>query len=163
MGVIAATRATAVTRAAAVTGPARTTTASLAEVTDLTIELGLPLWCESEQAFMQALRLALPRLLPVKLFRQVPGRHKVHRGGVMQGAPVGASDLTGYVVGSARRIELEVKHGVGRLRPEQRRWIEVCAADGVLALVVTYDPRGDTATNILVSAAQLAAALAGGA
>lgn len=139
------------------------TAPTLADVLAIGGGLGLPLVCESEQAFMQALRLALPRLLPVKLFRQVPGRHKVHRGGVMQGAPVGASDLTGYVLGSARRIELEVKHGAGKLRPEQRRWIEVCAADGVLALVVSYDPRGDTATNILASAAQLAAAITGGA
>lgn len=138
------------------------TAPTLADVMAIGGELGLPLVCDSEQAFMQVLRLALPRLLPVKFFRQVPGRHQVHRGGVMQGAPVGAADLTGYVIGPGRRIELEVKHGAGKLRPEQRQWIEVCASEGVLALVVAYDIQGNTATNLVVAASMLAAAMIAG-
>ncbi len=138
------------------------TAPTLADVLAIGGELGLPLVCEDEQAFMQALRLALPRLLPVKFFRQVPGRRKVHRGGVMQGAPVGAADLTGYVIGPGRRIELEVKHGAGRLSPAQRQWIKVCASEGVLALVVAYDIQGDTATNLVVAASLLAGAMIAG-
>lgn len=135
---------------------------TLDAVAVLAVELMLPPAIESEQPWMQALRLALPRLLPVKLFRQVPGRHKVERGGVMHGAPVGAADLTGYVVGSGRRIELEVKHSAGKLRPEQRRWLDACAADGVIVVVVDYDPMRDATWNLWVAAEHLAAALTGG-
>lgn len=139
---------------------------SVGAVAALAVELRLPAALESEQPWMQVLRLALPRLLPVKLFRQVPGRHKVERGGVMQGAPVGAADLTGYVVGPGRRIELEVKHSAGKhsagkLRPEQRRWLDACAADGVIALVVDYDATRDATWNLRTAACDLARRIAG--
>ena len=69
----------------------------------------LPAYCASEAEWQAALELVLCRVLPVRLFRQVPGKRKVEGGGWMRGAPVGASDLTGWVTGPGTRIELECK------------------------------------------------------
>ncbi len=124
-----------------------------------------PAHCDDEQPWMQVLRLALPRVLPVKLFRQQTGRHKVERGGIVQGAPVGAADLTGYVVGVGLRIEIECKYGDGERKTDkkrleaQRRWLAVCAADGCVALMLTYDERASTLLNVQAAVDALRAAL----
>lgn len=129
------------------------------DLVELARELDLPLACDREQDWQNALRLVLPRALPVKLHRQQAGRHKVERGGVVQGAPVGAADLSGWVVGAGLRVEVEAKYGAGRLRPAQRQWLSVCAADGVVALVLTYDPAHSLLVNFHVAVEAMSAAL----
>jgi len=128
-------------------------------VAELCAELKLPSALEHEQPWQQVLWLALPRLFPMRLWRQVPGKHKVERGGVMRGAPPGAADLTGDVIGTGRRIELEVKFAGAPLRPAQRRWLTERAADGCVTVVVDYDPRADLAENLRVAAGLVAVAL----
>lgn len=110
-------------------------------------EIAAPAHIDREQLWQNVLRLVLPRVLPVKLHRQQAGKHRVERGGIVQGAPVGAADLSGWVVGAGLRVEVEVKHGDGKLRPAQRAWLAACAADGVVALVLTYDENHTTLLN----------------
>lgn len=122
----------------------------------------LPEHAASEQEWQNALRLALPRLLPVKLFRQVPGSHKIERGAWMKGAPVGASDLTGWTVGPREaggglRIEIECKHGTTKLTAEQQRWIDAATADGVIACSARYIRGESLGANILRIATALRA------
>lgn len=128
-------------------------------------ELNIPAYLAREQEWQTALRLVLPRLLPVKLIRQQTGNHKVEHGGYVQGAPVGAADLSGWVVGSGVRIELEAKYADGEKtmlksrREAQRRWLAVCAEDGCVALVLTYDPAFDAHSNLESARDTLRAAL----
>lgn len=131
-------------------------------MTDLAIvsaELGLPERVDGEQPWMNALRLVLPRALPLKLHRQVPGQHTMKRGGAMRGAPVGAADLCGWVIGRGLHVELEAKYGDGKLKPAQRRWLEVAAAEGCVALVLTYDTRFRLLTNLYTAVDATHAAL----
>jgi hypothetical protein len=125
----------------------------------LLAEIMAPAHLDREQTWQNVLRLVLPRVLPVKLHRQQAGKHKVERGGVVQGAPVGAADLSGWVVGAGLRVEVEAKYGDGKLRPAQRQWLAVCAADGVVALVLTYDERASTLLNTQAAVDALRAAL----
>lgn len=129
---------------------------NLAAIVD---ELALPATCDRETTWQNALRLVLPRALPVKLHRQIPGTHKQERGGILHGAPVGAADLSGWVVGAGLRIEVEAKHGKGKLHPAQRQWLAVCAADGVVAMVLTYDVDHSTLVNLHVAVEAMGAAL----
>jgi hypothetical protein len=130
---------------------------------DLCAELGLPERAEQESTYMNALRLALPRACPVKLFRQMPGFHEMKRGGAVHGAPKGAADLTGWIVAPhpmrGLRVEIECKYGAGRTRPEQRAWLAVCAADGVVALVLTCDPALTLVANLHIAVEAVHAAL----
>ena len=65
----------------------------------------------------QALRVALTRELPaLRLWRQPSGRVPALRGGVVEGAPNGAADLSGIVRPEGWRVEVEVK---GAKTPEQ--------------------------------------------
>lgn len=126
----------------------------------LVAELGLPATLDLEQDWMNALRLALPKVFPIRLFRQQAGKHKVERGGVVRGAPKGASDLYGWVIGRALTIQLEVKHGDEKVTTEQRRWLDAAAADGCVALVLRYDETGSTLTNLYTAIETVRAALA---
>ena len=108
----------------------------------------LPERATSEQEWMSAILLVVPRVMRVRLFRQVPGGHTMRRGGFMRGAPVGAADLTGWCRGSGRRIELEAKYGNGRTTPDQLRWIETASAEGVVALVARYEPAETLRANL---------------
>lgn len=103
----------------------------------------LPERAASEQEWQQALLLALPRLLPLRLFRQVPGGKKVVGGGFMRGAPVGAADLGGWVVGSGRAVQIECKHHTTSTTEAQRRWAETAHAEGVIAITARCIP-GET-------------------
>lgn len=126
----------------------------------LACELKLPTEIDREQDWQNALRLVLSRCLPVKLVRQQAGRHKVERGGIVQGAPVGAADLSGWIVGKGTRVEIEVKHGARRVDPAQRRWLDALASDGCVALVLRYDATGTTLTNLYTAIETVRAALA---
>ncbi len=126
----------------------------------LAAELKLPATLDHEQDWQNALRLVLPRVLPLRLIRQQAGRHKVERGGIVQGAPVGAADLSGWIVGRGVRVEIEVKHGARRVDPAQRRWLDALASDGCVALVLRYDATGTTLTNLYTAIETVRAALA---
>lgn len=130
------------------------------DLDELVAELNLPPVLDREQDWQNALRLVLPRCLPVKLVRQQAGRHKVERGGIVQGAPVGAADLSGWMVGRGVRVEIEVKHGARRVDAAQRRWLDALAADGCVALVLRYDETGTTLTNLYTAVETVRAALA---
>ena len=118
----------------------------------------LPERAANEQEWQNALRLALPRLLDVRLFRVVTGAKRIARGGWMHGAPVGAADLNGYARGG-RRIEIECKYGYGAVSAEQQRWIEAALAWGVVAMIARYQAEETLAENILRVAAAVAMAL----
>lgn len=111
-------------------------------------ELRLPERADCETAWLNALWLVLPRVLPLRLHRQSTGTHVMKRGGALRGAPPGAADLCGWVVGRGLHVELEAKYDGGKLRPQQRRWLEAAQADGCVALVLTYDPRFRLLTNL---------------
>lgn len=121
-------------------------------------DITLPERAITEQEWQSALRLVLPRLVPVLLFRQIPGKHRHERGAWMQGAPVGAADLTGWAKGGLR-IELECKYGAGKTTSEQQRWLDVALSWGVVAFVARYETTDTLATNVLRVASALAIAL----
>lgn len=58
---------------------------------------------------------------------------------VSLGPPEGAADITGFVWGSGRRIELEVKSATGRLSAQQKRWEAAMNAGGPIHLVAKYN------------------------
>lgn len=107
------------------------------------LDATLPERAASEQEWMSAILLVVPRVMRVRLFRQVPGGHRVQRGGFMRGAPVGAADLTGWCRGSGRRIEMECKYGAGKATADQERWLATASDEGVVALLARYEP-GET-------------------
>lgn len=131
----------------------------MTDLAALVSELGLPATVDAEQPWMQALRLVLPRVTALRLHRQVPGSHGMKRGGVMHGAPVGAADLSGWVRGRGLHVEVECKYGDGKLRPEQRRWLDIAAEEGCLALVLTYSPAHSLLVNLHVAVEAVHAAL----
>lgn len=122
-------------------------------------DLGLPERAEGEALWMNALWLVLPRALPIRLHRQAPGKHVMKRGGALRGAPVGAADLCGWAVGRGLHLEIEAKFGTGKLRPQQRRWLEAASADGCVALVLTYDTRFRLLANLYTAVDATHAAL----
>ena len=112
------------------------------------LDATLPERAASEQEWMSAILLVVPRILRVRLFRQVPGGHRVQRGGFMRGAPVGAADLTGWCRGSGRRIEMECKYGAGRTTADQERWLATASDEGVVALLARYEPGESLRANL---------------
>lgn len=112
------------------------------------LDATLPERAATEQEWMSALQLVVPRALRVRLFRQVPGGRRVAGGGFMRGAPVGAADLSGWCRGPGRRIELECKYGAGRLTADQERWIQTACDEGVVALVARYEPGESLRANL---------------
>lgn len=118
------------------------------------LELALPEHAASEQEWMAALHLVVPRVVRVKLFRQIPGKKPVAKRprsaevSWMRGAPTGAADLTGWVRGSGRRIELECKYAGGKLTSDQERWIVTASDKGVVALVARYEPGESLRANL---------------
>jgi hypothetical protein len=112
------------------------------------LDATLPERAASEQEWMSAILLVVPRVLRVRLFRQVPGGRRVAGGGWMKGAPVGAADLTGWCRGSGRRVELEAKYGNGRTTPDQERWLATASDEGVVALLARYEPAETLRANL---------------
>lgn len=126
------------------------------------LDATLPERAASEQEWMSALLLVVPRVMRVRLFRQVPGGRRVAGGGFMRGAPVGAADLTGWCRGSGRRVEMECKYA-GRVTAEQERWIATASGDGVVALVARYEPAETLRANLARVVDALRQLTAGGA
>lgn len=59
---------------------------------------------------------------------------------VKAGPPKGAADLTGYVFGTGRMIQLEVKSASGRMLDDQVKWSFAMKRAGVIHHVAKYDP-----------------------
>jgi hypothetical protein len=97
----------------------------------------------SEQQIQQHIRLALSRG-PVRLYRNNTGTLRDQHGRpVTFGLAVGSADLIGWttrtitpdMVGQQVAVftSIEVKSASGRLRPEQRQWLEAVQAAGGIA------------------------------
>jgi len=93
----------------------------------------------SEQAFMKLLMIALCRALPVRCWRQNAGRWRTEKGHWIEGAPKGAADLSGIILGSGKRLEIEVKAQKGRISDEQKHWAEKIAEFGGVYVLVQDD------------------------
>jgi hypothetical protein len=97
----------------------------------------------TEQQIQQHIRLALSRG-PVRLYRNNTGTLRDQHGRPVQfGLAVGSADLIGWttrtitpdMVGHQVAVftSIEVKSASGRLRPEQRQWLEAVQAAGGIA------------------------------
>ena len=97
----------------------------------------------TEQQIQQRIRLALSRG-PVRLYRNNTGTLRDANGRPVQfGLAVGSADLIGWrtvtitpdMVGQRVAVftSIEVKSSTGRLRPEQRQWMEAVQAAGGIA------------------------------
>jgi len=93
----------------------------------------------SEQAFMKAVEVALCRALPVRLWRQNAGRWRTEKGHWIEGAPKGAADLSGVVIGPGTRLEIEVKAKKGRISDEQQNWAKRMREFGCVYVLVQDD------------------------
>ncbi|MEZ4395118.1 MAG: hypothetical protein R3A48_28905 [Polyangiales bacterium] len=113
-----------------------------------------------EQEFQQQLRLAITRArIPVRLWRQPAGRMELARGGRVEGAPVGAADLTGIVSPEGWRIEIEIKGPRTPVTTEQVHWREAMRAAGAIALLVRYDGRLLLEENLSRAVGEIRAAI----
>lgn len=116
-----------------------------------------------EQDFQQLLRVEVTRSLggAVRLWRQPTGRLELKRGGWIEGAPVGAADLTGVVAPTGTRIELEVKGARTKVTEDQVRWREAMGERwGAVALQVRYEPEVSLEGNVVLACAEIARAIA---
>ena len=97
----------------------------------------------SEQQIQQHIRLALSRG-PVRLYRNNTGTLRDQNGRPVQfGLAKGSADLIGWttrtitpdMVGQQVAVftSIEVKSATGRLRPDQRQWMEAVQAAGGIA------------------------------
>ena len=97
----------------------------------------------SEQGIQQRIRLACSRV-PVRLHRNNTGVLRDQHGRPVQfGLAKGSSDLIGWttrtitpeMVGQRIAVftSIEVKTATGRLRPEQRQWLDAVQAAGGIA------------------------------
>ncbi len=97
----------------------------------------------TEQQIQQRIRLALSRG-PVRLYRNNTGTLRDQHGRPVQfGLCKGSADLIGWrtrtitpdMVGQQVAVftSIEVKSATGRLRPEQRQWLEAVQAAGGIA------------------------------
>lgn len=67
---------------------------------------------------------------------------------VSLGPPKGAADLTGYVLGSGRRLEIEMKSQSGTMKPAQENWRVQMMRANVVHLVAKYDESVSMAENL---------------
>ena len=114
-----------------------------------------------EQDFQQALRIELAAALPeLRLWRQPSGRVPAARGGVVEGAPNGAADLSGIVRPEGWRVEVEVKGAKTPETDDQRRWRAFIVDCGGVALQVRYVAGLDLEANVVRGAALVREAIA---
>lgn len=91
----------------------------------------------SESEIQAAIRVALGKLPDVCLWRNHVGVLRDERGVTHRfGLAVGSADLIGILAPSGRLIALECKSETGRLRPEQRAWLDVVRRFGGFAAIV---------------------------
>ena len=102
---------------------------------------------QTESPFVRKVLLALGSLRELRVWRQNVGTILIRgeEGGIQRaihaGPPTGAADISGIVVGSGRRIEIECKV-MGRKRTkEQELWGQfIERSGGVYALVTDEEP-----------------------
>lgn len=97
-----------------------------------------------ETDFVKALMMALPLALPVRLWRQNAGQWQTSVGNVIHGAPKGAADVSGIVLGPGWRLEIEAKVGVRKQTPEQKQWERRIVEWGGIYVLVRDDGRSNT-------------------
>lgn len=91
----------------------------------------------SESEIQAAIRAAIGRLPDVCLWRNHVGQLRDEDGRTHRfGLAVGSADLVGILRPSGRLIALECKSATGRVRPEQRVWLQVVRDFGGFACVV---------------------------
>lgn len=96
----------------------------------------------NEQIFKSAFVEAANADGAVFLWRQQAGATRVKRG-YLHLAPEGAADLTGYVVGTGRHVEVEAKDENGAQKPSQVEWqaeVEAAGAFYFLAKPMKREP-----------------------
>lgn len=90
-----------------------------------------------ESEIQAAIRTALGKLPDVRVWRNHVGALRDERGVTHRfGLAVGSADLVGMLAPSGRLIALECKSETGRLRPEQRAWMQLVRDAGGFACVV---------------------------
>jgi hypothetical protein len=108
----------------------------------------------AEIPFMKHLMLALGALPGLRVWRQNCGQIPVRdrTGKVVRvfdpGPPNGAADLSGIVLGSGRRLEIEVKDADGEQSDDQRRWQDFITRAGGVYVLVQYDPTTTLEENV---------------
>ncbi len=92
---------------------------------------------ETERGLMLRIRAELASMPGVLMWRNNVGVDADR--GVRYGLGVGSADLVGLLAPAGRMLAFEVKlpRYRGRVRPEQRRWLDVVARHGGVAAVVT--------------------------
>lgn len=91
----------------------------------------------SESQIQADVRAALGRLPDVIVWRNHVGVLRGEDGRTHRfGLGVGSADLVGVIAPSGRLLALEIKSDAGRLRPEQRAWLDCVRAMGGFAAVV---------------------------
>lgn len=119
----------------------------------------------SEAEYLEALRLAFGSRPDIRIWRQLVGNFWTRYGDgdfrpVKTGPPVGAADLSGLVIGSGRRIEIEVKGPGGKVSKEQKQFSENMRAWGVLYMLCEYDESLTLKENVALQVSRLEAELA---
>lgn len=119
-----------------------------------------------EAEFLDALRLAIGGRRDVRIWRQLVGNFWTRYGDgdfrpVSAGPPKGAADLSGLVIGSGKRLEIEVKGPGGKLRPEQEQFRQNMLAWGCVHMVCVYDPDLSMMENVAREMARLDAHVKG--
>lgn len=108
----------------------------------------------AEIPFMRHLMLALGALPGLRVWRQNCGQIPVRdrTGKVLRvfdpGPPNGAADLSGIVLGSGKRLEIEVKDADGVQSDDQRRWQAFITNAGGVYVLVAYDPTTTLEENV---------------
>lgn len=86
----------------------------------------------------------------VRLFERHAGLMQLVGGGMVKPFTDGQADLYGWLTradGVAAHVEIEIKVGKDKLRPDQEDWREVCRGGGVLYAVV-HVPNGDVLEGV---------------
>lgn len=108
----------------------------------------------AEEGFFQAHVLAsLGGREDIRLWRQLNGQYfaRDSKGGfrpVRVGPPPGAADLSGIVLATGQRIEIEIKASDGRVREEQKTWAENMRRWHAVYLLLRFDPSVSMAENV---------------
>ena len=89
----------------------------------------------TERPYQTALVAVLQRTAEVRVWRQNSGKVQTVHGTWIELAPKGAADITGIVLGSGQRLEIECKSPTGKQSDEQKRWGEFIARSGGIYLL----------------------------
>lgn len=101
---------------------------------------------KSEAAILSEILNAIGSRTDVRLWRQNTGVARTRTGQVVRFGVPGQADLSGILMPSGRRIEIEVKSATGRQSEAQRRWqrmiekfgglyVLACSVDDVLEVL----------------------------